>query len=107
MSVNLSIYEVLIRPLVTEKSTSLAKISPKYRKYSFAVHKDANKDLIRTAVQSIFGVEVHKVNIRNTPGKVKFFRQRKGFRAGYKKAEVTVKSAMTGVDYGLGDVYGT
>lgn len=107
MSVNLSVHDILVSPIVTEKSVGVTSRSDKYRKYTFVIHQHADKDMVKKAVESIFDVEVIKVSIRNMPGKTKLFRRQfKGFRAGIKKAEVTVSAAITGVDYGLGDAYG-
>ena len=111
MSLNLSIHDILISPVVTEKSIGLTSISPKYGKYTFLVHQDADKNMVKKAVEKIFNTEVNKINMRNMPGKVKYFQRRyKGFRSGSKKAEVTVANAIggtAGTDYGLGDAYGS
>ena len=58
-------YDVIIKPVLTEKS--YADIANK--KYTFVVKKDATKPEIRKAVESIFGVKVLKVNTTNVSGK--------------------------------------
>ena len=81
-------YEVLRRPVVTEKSTMLAAQG----KYVFEVHKASNKHQIKEAVERAFSVTVTSVNTSNERGRRP--RTRTGRRAGtpptYKKAIVTV-----------------
>jgi large subunit ribosomal protein L23 len=83
-------YEVLRRPVVTEKSTMLATQG----KYVFEVHKAANKHQIKQAVEQAFDVTVTAVNTSNERGRRP--RTRSGRRAGtpptYKKAIVTVSA---------------
>ena len=83
-------YEVLRRPVITEKSTILSAQG----KYVFEVHKDANKNQIKTAVEQLFNVTVRAVNTSNERGRRP--RTRYGRRAGnpptYKKAIVTFDS---------------
>jgi len=91
----MTIYDVLRRPLVTEKSNYQAG---KLRQYSFEVASDATKTLVRDAVETIFDVDVVRVNIMNTPAK-------RGRRArsrrllvrqpGFKKAIVTLGEGQT------------
>jgi large subunit ribosomal protein L23 len=57
--------EVIVRPVVSEKSYSLLDDNA----YTFLVHPDANKIQIRQAVEEIFDVTVLKVNTMNRPGK--------------------------------------
>ena len=79
-------YQVLRRPVVTEKSTALAG----QNKYVFEVAVAANKPQIKEAVESLFGVKVKAVNTSITKGKTKRFRGRMGRRSDYKKAIVTL-----------------
>lgn len=61
-------YDVILKPLVTEKSMS----GMGEKKYSFLVHPEANKTMIKEAVEKMFaGVKVESVNIMNRPTKVK------------------------------------
>ena len=60
-------HDIVIRPIVTEQS--MADMADK--KYTFVVQKGANKTEIKKAVESIFGVDVEKVNTLNYDGKVK------------------------------------
>ena len=61
-------YDVILKPLVTEKSMNgMAE-----KKYSFLVHPEANKTQIKEAVENMFeGVKVAKVNTMNNDGKTK------------------------------------
>ncbi len=81
-------YELIQKPLVTEKSTVLRDIR---NQYTFKVLKDANKSEIRKAVETLFGVKVEKVNIINLPGKYRRVMGRPGKTAGWKKALVKLK----------------
>lgn len=80
-------YDVIIRPLITEKSM----VAMGEGKYTFLVHPDANKSMVRDAVEKMFeGVEVEKVNIMNRPGKNKRRGMVRGKTAKTKKAIVTL-----------------
>ena len=62
-----SAYDVIIKPVISERSMDLAP----EKKYTFKVAPDANKTEIKNAVEEIFGVEVKKVNVMNMDGKLK------------------------------------
>lgn len=90
-----SIYEVLRRPLITEKSNYQ---SGKLNQYAFEVAGEATKTLVKDAVETLFDVKVESVNIINTPAKRgRRARSRRLLvrRAGYKKALVTLQSGQT------------
>ncbi len=73
---NIQYYDVIIRPVVTEKSMALMAD----KKYTFLVHPDANKTMIKEAVEKMFeGTKVLKVNTMNLPGK----KRRRGNTVGY------------------------
>ena len=85
-----NIYEVLRRPIVTEKSNFMVT---KLHQYVFEVSNDANRTLVKDAVEKIFNVKVVRVNIINVPAKLK----KKGrsrrltiTNSQYKKAMVTL-----------------
>jgi large subunit ribosomal protein L23 len=85
-----TIYEVLRRPLVTEKSNYL---NSKLHQYVFEVTSDATRTLVKDAVETLFDVKVLRVNVINAPGKRT--RRAKSRRldmrdSGYKKAIVTL-----------------
>jgi large subunit ribosomal protein L23 len=79
--------EVLLAPVVSEKSYSLITD----RKYTFKVHKDAHKTQVRQAVEELFGVHVVNVNILKVQAKPKRRGLTKGMRPGWKKAVVQVR----------------
>lgn len=79
--------DILKKPLVTEKSTSLLKDN----KYTFVVDPEANKTEIKQAVESIFKVKVEKVNTINVKGKTKRVRGIIGKTPDSKKAIVTLR----------------
>jgi large subunit ribosomal protein L23 len=79
--------EVLIAPVVSEKSYSL--ISD--RKYTFRVHEDAHKTQVRQAVEQLFEVEVQSVNIVKVQSKPKRRGLTRGRRPGWKKAIVQLR----------------
>lgn len=83
----LHIYDVLKRPLVTEKSHQ-GLVS---NQYTFEVKPEATKKDIKTAVEAMFSVSVVSVNTMNKFGKNKIFRGRKGQRQDTKKAIVRLK----------------
>jgi len=90
-----SIYDVLRRPIVTEKTNYL---NSDLHQYVFEVSTDSTKRLIKDAVETIFDVNVLRVNIVNVPAKrtrrVRS-RQLKIRRSGYKKAIVTLAAGDT------------
>lgn len=81
------IKDTLIRPLVTEKSTSLLGND---RSYAFEVALDATKPQIQKAIEAFYGVEVETVRTLIMRGKVKRFGRRFGKRKNWKKAYVTL-----------------
>lgn len=86
-----SYYDIIIEPVISEKSTEL---SQKQGKYVFKVEKKANKHQIKDAIEHIFNVKVEKVNTMNYRGKKKFVRGRFGKTASWKKAVVTLKEGQ-------------
>ena len=84
----MQLYEVLVRPLVTEKNTTLQAAG----KYAFQVGKDANKKQIKEAVQKAFKVTVIKVNVMNMPGENKRVGRKMTATPQWKKAVVTLKA---------------
>ena len=81
-------YEVLRRPVVTEKSTRLQEES----KYTFEVTLTSNRAQVKQAVEKLFEVKVMAVNIIRTPGKQRRFGRRQTQGPEHKKAVVTLRS---------------
>jgi len=79
--------DVLVRPLVTEKSTLLQEED----KYVFQVTRKANKVQVREAVEDVYGVKVRSVNITMNRGKVKRYGPRWVKTPDMKKAIVTLR----------------
>jgi len=82
------LYEIIRRPLVTEKSTQQKETS---RQYAFEVNRKANKNEIQSAVERLFKVKVLDVRTCNVLGKVKRLGRKYGKRPDWKKAIVTLK----------------
>jgi large subunit ribosomal protein L23 len=85
-----TIYDVLRRPLITEKSNYM---NSSLHQYVFEVTSDATKGLVKDAIETLFEVDVLKVNIINVPAKrTRRIRSRRLLvrRSGYKKAIVTL-----------------
>ena len=82
---NVQYYDVILKPVVTEKSmNAMAE-----KKYTFLVHPDANKTMIKEAVERMFeGTKVAKVNTMNSDGKNKRRGMKVGKTAKTKKAIV-------------------
>lgn len=84
----MDIYDVIIRPIETEKTAYQSE----YGQYTFQVHPEANKIEIKKAVETIYGVDVIAVNVLNMPAKVSRGRGRRMVRRvpAWRKAVVTV-----------------
>ena len=82
------LYEVLRRPLITEKDTTLQAEG----KYSFEVARETNKHQIKQAVEKAFKVKVTAVNVLTVPGKGRSMRGRQVLTPSWKKAIVSLKS---------------
>ena len=83
--------DIIIRPLITEKTTELMAEG----KYVFKVAKSANKIEIAKAVKEIFDVKVEKVNTVVVKGKTKRIGRTSGKRPDYKKAIVKLAAGET------------
>lgn len=81
------VYDVLCRPVITEKSSDLMA----QNKYVFEARKKANKVQIKAAVEKAFKVTVVSVNVMTIPAKPKGYGRLKGHRPAWKKAVVTLK----------------
>lgn len=83
----MNLYEVLRRPLITEKSTAQQTAG----KYVFEVAREANKEQIKLAVEKAFNVKVTAVNVMTTPGKRRRAGRRELVGSPMKKAVVTLR----------------
>jgi large subunit ribosomal protein L23 len=85
------LYQVLLAPRVTEKST---RVGEDANQYVFHVVDDASKSEVKGAVEMLFDVNVESVRIVNVKGKAKSFRMRPGKRSDWKKAYVRVQEGQ-------------
>ncbi len=98
MSVKPELYDVIRKPIITEKATMASEANA----VVFEVAIDANKPQIKEAVEALFNVKVKAVNTTVTKGKTKRFRGRLGTRKDVKKAYVTLEEGnMIDVATGL------
>ncbi len=84
-------YDVIRKPIITEKATMASENGA----VVFEVAMGANKPQIKEAVETLFGVKVKAVNTTITKGKVKRFRGQPGKRRDVKKAYVTLEEGNT------------
>ena len=91
MSDKAELYDVIRKPIITEKATMASENNA----VVFEVSIDANKPQIREAVETLFNVKVKAVNTTITKGKVKRFRGQLGKRRDVKKAYVTLEEGNT------------
>jgi len=88
---NVNLYDKIISPFVTEKSTNLSQ----HNKIVFKVPNNSNKKILKKNIEKIFKVNVIKVNIINKQSRSKISRGRKIKISGYKKAIVTLKKGQS------------
>ena len=86
-----NLYDKILSPIVTEKSTNLSD----QNKIVFKVPNSSNKEIIKKNIEKIFKVSVTKVNIINKQSRNKISRGRKVKVKGYKKAIITLKKGQT------------
>ena len=87
----LSLYDKILFPVVTEKSTNLSE----QNKIIFKVPQSANKKTLKGSIEKIFKVNVTKINIINKQTRNKITRGRKVKVIGYKKAIITLKKGQS------------
>ena len=86
----INLYDSIINPLMTEKSTNLSEIN----KVVFKVNSTADKRSVKKSIEKIFKVNVVKINIINKRRRVKTVRGKKVKVQGYKKAIITLKKGQ-------------
>ena len=87
----LNLYDKILSPLVTEKTTNLSE----QNKIVFKVPNKANKKNLKTNIEKIFKVNVTKINIINKQNRTKLTRGKKVRVSGYKKAIITLKKGQS------------
>ena len=88
---NERLFSVLRAPHISEKSARLQE----HNQYVFEVAPDADKKVVKAAVEALFNVKVQSVNLVTVKGKVKAFRQRSGSRNGWRKAYVRLHEGQS------------
>jgi len=88
-------HDIIIKPIITEQSME----DTGDKKYHFVVSKRANKTEIKRALESIFSVNVKKVNTMNMIGKFKRLGKTRGQRASWKKAIVQLKQDSKDIEF--------
>ena len=86
----INLYDIILSPVVTEKSTNLSEIN----KVVFKVNSLADKKSIKKSIEKIFKVNVIKINIINKQRRIKIARGKKAKVQGYKKAIITLKKGQ-------------
>ena len=87
----LNLYDKILSPLVTEKTTNLSE----QNKIVFKVPNGANKKNLKTNIEKIFKVNVTKINIINKQSRAKIAKGKKIKVSGYKKAIITLKKGQS------------
>ena len=85
-----NIYDKLLSPVVTEKSTNMSE----FNKVTFKVPLSSNKKSLKKSIEKLFKVNVIKVNIVNKKTRIKVSRGKKIKKKGYKKAIITLKKGQ-------------
>ena len=83
-------YDLIKKPIITEKGTLLSNNS----QIVFSIPMNANKTIIKQAVEKLFGVNVKKINIIISKGKTKRFKGKKGKRKNEKKAIISLEEGQ-------------
>ncbi|OUX36808.1 MAG: 50S ribosomal protein L23 [Candidatus Pelagibacter sp. TMED273] len=91
MTNKIHLYDKILSPVLTEKSTNLSELN----KVVFKVPNGANKKNLKKNIEKLFKVNVIKVNIINKKKKNKFVRGRKVTKKGFKKAIITLKKGQS------------
>ena len=83
-------YDLIKKPVITEKATLLSNNS----QVVFSVPMNANKSIVKQAVEKLFGVNVKKINIIVSKGKTKKFKGKMGKRKNEKKAIISLEKGQ-------------
>lgn len=87
--------DIVIKPVITEKSMEGISL----KRYTFRVAKSANKIEIAKAVETLFGVEVARVNTMHVRGRMKRVGKYSGYTSDWKKAIVTLKEDSKSIEF--------
>jgi len=89
-------YEIIIRPVITEKSTLLKE---KNREVCFEVDPRANKNEIKKAAEQLFKIKVERVRVQNKRGKMRRVGRSEGRKKNWKKAYIKLKEGEKMIEY--------
>lgn len=95
MALKLTSWDIIRKPVITEKSMN----GKEAKKYTFLVHVDADKTMIKNAVEEVFDVKVASVKTQNRLGKDKRVGVHMGKRADTKKAVITLTEDSKGIEF--------
>ncbi|MCB1315938.1 MAG: 50S ribosomal protein L23 [Leptospiraceae bacterium] len=95
----MDLQNVIIAPLITEKTEEIKEPRKDQNRYTLKVHTAANKELIRQALYKLYNVNAIKVNTIIVPGKMRRFRQDRIKLPKWKKAIVTLAPGQS-IDFG-------
>ena len=84
-------YNIILTPIITEKSTNMSSLN----KITFKVSKTASKKLIKKSIEKIYKVNVVKINTINAKDRFKVVRGKLAKKSGYKKAIITLKEGQS------------
>ncbi|MBR1779138.1 MAG: 50S ribosomal protein L23 [Clostridia bacterium] len=87
--------DVIIRPIITEKSMNGVPV----KKYTFEVAKNAEKIQIKKAVEDLFEVKVEKVNTMHVRGRLRRQGRHQGYTRSWKKAIVKLAESSKGIEF--------
>ena len=86
-----NLFDLIISPQITEKSTALSE----FNKVVFKVAKNVEKNAIKKIIEKMFKVNVTKINTINVKGNTKLVKGRKSYKPGFKKAILTLKKGQS------------
>ena len=84
-------YDIILTPIITEKSTNMSSLN----KVTFKVSRTASKTLIKKSIENLYKVNVVKINTLNSKDRTKIVKGRIAKKSGYKKAIITLKEGQS------------
>ena len=84
-------YDIILTPIITEKSTNMSSLN----KVTFKVSITASKTLIKKSIEKLYKVNVVKINTLNSKDRTKIVKGRIAKKSGYKKAIITLKEGQS------------
>ena len=84
-------YDIILTPIITEKSTNMSSLN----KVTFKVSRTESKTLIKKSIEKLYKVNVVKINTLNSKDRTKIVKGRIAKKSGYKKAIITLKEGQS------------